>query len=455
MEGTHIGCCERVVEIIVVVVDWKSRWEPKAGWLRARATEKFIERLKPPAKGSIDFKDRVVPNLRLQVRASGYKVWVLSSRFPGTPGGNPTRRALGQYGALTIDGAREKARTWIALIGKGIDPAVHEAQERAENKLKQSESFGVVAEEFLKRYAPTISHQKECEDIIRKDFVSRWRDRPFASLTPHEARDAILAVAERGKYQARSAHAHLRRMLSWARGNGYSLPQSPLDGLSIDDLVGKKEARSRTLSDAEIRQVWRSTYGMGYPRGPFIQLLLLTGQRRDEVAGVRWREINLDQKLWTIPADRMKGGRAHEVPLSDAAVVLLEGLPRWKSSDFVLSPSGKNPLTSHTKTKASLDKFVADVRAFDGVEEPMERWTFHDLRRTMRTHLSALPIQDLVRELTIAHARPGLHRIYDLHGYRSEKAEAMRLWEQRLFAILAPPRPAEVVSIAKARAKRK
>ena len=122
----------------------------------------------------------------------------------------------------------------------------------------------------------------------------------------------------------------------------------------------------------------------------------------------------------------MKGGRAHEVPLGPAAIGLLADLPRFNAGSFVFTTtSGAKAVNGFSKAKDRID-------ALSGVSG----WKLHDLRRTMRTHLSALPVQDLVRELVIAHAKPGLHRVYDQHAYQAEKREALELWERRLRAII-------------------
>jgi integrase len=419
-------------------------WEPKAGWIRTRAPDKWIEGLTPPANGAMDYRDKVVPGLRLRVLHTGVKTFVLLCR-PPTAKGHVTRRALGRWGELTLDEARDKARAWLALIGKGIDPTIVAAAERAANQLKSSETFGAVADDFLERYAPGIAKAQECRNIVQREFISRWKDRPFGSITGHEAREAIQAIAKRGIYQAHNAFGYLRRLYSWAQGSGYTVLRSPLDGLSANDIIGAaRKPRERVLTDDEVRCVWTALGGMGFPWTPLFKLLILTAQRETEISEMRWSEIDFDKRLWTIPANRMKGARSHEVPLAPQALAILKALPRY-AGDFVFSVNGgKSPVNSFGKSKARLDKACG-----------VTGWKIHDLRRTARTHFSALPVQDLVRELVIAHAKPGLHKVYDQHAYASEKTECLRLWEHRLAGILAPKLPAEVVPIAKAKARRK
>jgi integrase len=192
-------------------------------------------------------------------------------------------------------------------------------------------------------------------------------------------------------------------------------------------LIGKLETRDRVLKDDELHRVWSATGEMGYPYGPLFRLLILTGLREREVANASWPEFDLRNRLWTIPASRMKGDRAHEIPLADRALELVEALPRFTAGGFLFSTTaGQKPVNGFSKAKVRIDRL-------SGVED----WKIHDLRRTMRTHLSALPVQDLVRELVIAHAKPGLHRVYDQHAYQAEKRECLELWEVRLLDVIS------------------
>src|ERR1700752_3383044 len=139
---------------------------------------------------------------------------------------------------------------------------------------------------------------------------------------------------------ARKIFAHLRKLFGWAIARGvYGLEVSPCAAVKPAALIGRQEARQRVLSEAEIRALWEATEGLGYPAGPFVRMLLLTGQRLREVAEMQWAEIDLEKALWTIPPERMRGDAAHEIPLAPAAVELLKALPRWNGL-FVFSTTG-------------------------------------------------------------------------------------------------------------------
>jgi integrase len=158
----------------------------------------------------------------------------------------------------------------------------------------------------------------------------------------------------------------------------------------------------------------------------------------NEVAEMSWSKVDLDKALWTIPAERMKGDAAHEVPLAPGAVEILKSMPRWTGQFVFSTTGGKQPIAGFSKLKARIDA---------AIKEPIAAWQFHDLRRTMRTGLGALPVPSNVCELIIAHARPGLHRVYDLHSYRDEKRRTLQLWAARVSAIVEPGAPDNVVRL--------
>ena len=148
-----------------------------------------------------------------------------------------------------------------------------------------------------------------------------------------------------------------------------------------------------------------------------------------------WSEIDLAEKVWTIPAARMKTNSAHEIPLTDDVVNLLASIPKGKSGDYIFSQSdGRKPIARFSAEKARLDSLMIKELA----PKPLADWVIHDLRRTMRTGLGAIPqISDKVKELVIAHTQAGVNRTYDRHAYRDEKREALRLWQARLRGLVA------------------
>jgi integrase len=413
--------------------------------VKVSLTDRYIKTRKPAAPGAReDHFDVIVPGLALRVTSTGHKSFVLMARFPARPK-NTTRRLLGEYGALTLDAARDKARDWLELVGKGIDPKIDEERRKSDERRKAVNTFEGIARAYLDRHQSLAKHG-EATRILEAEFIAKWGTRPAGDITTEEVADAIRAIVKRGApYQAHNALGHLRRAYNWAvASHEFGLAASPVSVLRPKDLIGARKPRVRTLTDEELRAIWKvcadgplpkdgkrvraapDATVMGYPYGPVVRLLVLTGQRENEVAGMAWDELDLDQKLWTIPARRMKSARTHEVPLAPDALALLASLPRFGGRHVFTTTAGAKPLNGFSKAKARLDKL-----------SHVKDWVIHDLRRTVRTHLSALPVQDMVRELVIAHAQPALHQVYDQHLYRDEKRECLALWEVRLKGILA------------------
>jgi integrase len=221
------------------------------------------------------------------------------------------------------------------------------------------------------------------------------------------------------KYQAFHDFALIRRLFNWAIGTGkYSLEANPCRHLSTRDLIGERLARDRVLNDDELRALWRAADRLGYPYGPLYRLLLLTGLRLGEVCGAHWSEFDLARREWTIPAARMKkvkgGAKDFMVPLTDAMLAVLNSVPRFNDGDFVFSNDyGKRPLRPNlfSDPKDRLDGIVLEeLRKFaaDPKRVTLTPFVNHDLRRTVRTGLSALRIGEEVREAVLAHVRPGI-----------------------------------------------
>jgi len=353
---------------------------------RLKLTDKFVRSTSAGA-GRQEYLDAIVPQLMLRIGASGKKSWALLARYPGWR--NPTRRALGpvflgsrqpdagdhdeiyqrEGAALTLAEAREKARRWLDLISRKIDPAEAKkavqaaaAQQEAQARLAERSTFGAVAEEWIRRH-DGLAKAAEAERLIRREFMVRWQTRPIAGISPKEVAGAVRAIVERhsgttatgrpaGTFQAFAAYGYLRQIFNFAIGSGeFDIIASPFAGLRQKDVLGEKTARDRVLDDCELRAVWVAAENLGYPWGDCVRLLILSGQRLREIADLSWHEVDLDERLITISGKRMKGGRAHEVPLAERALALLRAVPQWpEGRGFVFSASaGKRPLAGFSR----------------------------------------------------------------------------------------------------------
>jgi integrase len=393
----------------------------------------------PPAGKRNEYYDALAPGLCLRVSETGHRSFNMVARFPANPV-HPTRRLIGEYGTISLEDAREVVREWHALIRRGIDPKAEILKQRAEARRKHAMTFEYVMDEYLTRAAPERSGM-EVRRLLTKEFLPLWGNRSITDIRREEIAAAIREIVRSGRPgQAHNSFSILRRMFNWAIGSSeYGLDHSPMAALKPADVIGQQRGiRDRVLTDAELRAIWQGADALGYPHGAIVKMLVLTGQRLNEIASLQWSEIDLAQKVITISADRMKGGIAHEVPLAPMAYAMLSdpSFPRWKRGPFVFSATGERPVQGFSKLKAKIDQA-------SGVSD----WVLHDIRRSARKRWSALPVEDRVRELAMAHQQPGLHKVYDLHRYRAEKESLFRQWETMLTGIIQPMPPADVIPL--------
>jgi integrase len=400
------------------------RWLAREHVMKTLITDRSLKAIKPSGKRQIVW-DTAVPNFCAIATAKGKIHFAVIRRLPGSRA--PLTRRLGQYPVMALVEAREAARIALRDLAEGIDPKDKRAAERRAESLRRANSFATVAEDFITRHVKKLRTGHNIEATIRRELVSRWAERPITDISRRDIVEFVEEITNSGRPQAaHKAFAHCSKLFVWALAR-HIVEASPCDGIKVSELAGKKEPRQRVLNDPEIRALWLATEGLGYPAAPFVRLLLLTGQRLREVAEMTWAEVDLESALWTLPPERMKGDAAHEVPLAPAAVELLKSLPRWTGPFVFSTTGGERPISGFSKMKLRIDSALGDNAA---------PWRFHDLRRTMRTGLGALPVPNNVAELCIAHAQPGLHKVYDRHGYRDEKRRAFELWAARAAEIV-------------------
>ena len=384
-----------------------------------------------------------LPGLLVRVTAKGHMTYMLRARWRSK--GSSTRRELGEVGAISLADARNKALRWHELLRQGIDPTEHERQQRRAARSAQDNTFEAVVEEYLKRHVHDQRRAAEVERTVRRELLPQWGDRPVTAIARRDVIELVERIVDRkAKYQAHATFTVIRSFFNWAINRGiYGLETSPCDRVKPAQLIGARKPRLRVLDDHELRALWRAAEAMGYPYGDAVKLLALTGARKSEVAAATWREFDLVARLWTIPQERFKSDSPHRVPLSEAAVAVLESLPRFKSGDHLFSTTfGKKPIGGFANYKVRLDDLMRDeLGKFPG-------FVLHDIRRTVRTRLSELRIPEHVAERIIGHAAKGLARVYDQHRYLDEMREALDAWAARLQAIIDPP-PANVVPLRK------
>ena len=269
-------------------------------------------------------------------------------------------------------------------------------------------------------------------------------DRALPDIARHHVR-GVLDKAKDKPAVARNLHAVMRKLFNWAVDSG-DLALSPMHKMPAPRGV---KARKRVLSPDEIVSLWRATYTLADPFGPFVRLLICTLQRRNEVAGLAWLELSHNEQVWRLPGDRAKNGAEHLVPLNEKAVAEFDAIG-WKRKGLIFSTTGETAISGFSKTKVRLDaamlvemQKLIDKRAADAGAAPetavITPWVFHDIRRTGTTQMQALDIPIEVTERVINHLSDetgGIRGVYNLHAYLDEKRAALAAWATHLSGLI-------------------
>jgi integrase len=408
--------------------------------MKRTLTHRMLKALKPKAQ-RYEIMDSLVRGMGIRVSEGGVRTFILITRFPGHR--YPARRSLGEYPTVTLEQARDKARLWIELVHRGIDPATEEERLRLAEQRRRADTFGSIADDFIREKLPGERKGWEVAQDLQRVFIPILGNRPIVEITARDIVEIIKPVARRAPYAAHNCLGHVRRLYNWAIAqNIYGIETSPVDRLKPKMIIGKRESRTRILDDDELRALWQVAGELGYPYGEICRMLLWTGARHHEVSEAPWTELDLNKALWTISKERFKSELPHVVPLTQPVLNMLAAVPQFRSGNYVFTTTfGRLPTAITGKVKIRIDRRMAEIL---GRELPP--WVVHDLRRTMRTHLSGLGIADHVAEMVIGHGRKGLQRIYDQHRYESEMRQALERWAGRLRSIVEPA-PGKVVSL--------
>jgi integrase len=404
-----------------------------------KLTDLFVERVKPPASGRAEYFDASFGGLSLRVTERGVKSWGVLYRMNG----RLRRYTIGTYPAIKPAQARREATTALERVRQGIDPTA-EKRARLATPLPVTDTFEAVLADFLQQYTRRHTAPRtyvSVKQALELDALPAWRNMPIETISRRHVIKLIDGIAARGaEVQANRVLSMLRRLFGWAVEK---------DRLKLSPVVGmrpptKERSRDRALGDAELKRLLEASASVGWPFGPIVKLLILTAQRRLEVAGLEWPEINFATKTWTIPKHKAKNGRAHEIQLSAAAVDLLESLPRV-SDRLVFTTTGSTVVSGFSHGKHRLDAEMAKL----GDKSLVPPWTIHDLRRTAATGMAGLRIAPHVVDKILNHVSgkiSGVAAIYNRFEYSDERRAALEAWG-RYVENLINPTPTNVVKL--------
>lgn len=365
-----------------------------------------------------------------KITKSGAVSYILQFRMGGREA-STRRYTIGSHGSpWTPATAREEAQRLFLLIAQGIDPVEVEKQRRRE---AVDLAFSNYAERF----------ERSCvgrgwKVLVARSFRIHVKPVLGSKPLPKITRSDVVAVFDRMPdcqvANRRNVFAVLRRMFRWAVSRG-DIDRSPMEGMETPPAV---KARDRWLSDQELARIWEHAPKTHHCFGPIVRLLIVTGQRREEVSSLSWEELEQHERMWTLPGDRAKNGEHNRVPLNELAVAVLDavaGKSTWPRRGKVFSTSTGGGFTGYHKGKEKLDRMVAE----DG-GDPIAPWRLHDLRRTLATGFQRLGVRFEVTEAVLNHvggSRAGVAGIYQRHDWKAEKREALDLWNNHVVSILA------------------
>jgi integrase len=427
-----------------------------------KLTERKIEKL--ATEGGR--KDRLVfddgqRGLALRVTASGGRTFLCQYTLHG----HKWRVPLGACSALSLSKAREAAAAIMGDVAKGRNPVVLRKEAVAAERARRTRNrltLRVLIEDWNRAHLigrrPTYAaeavralhyafadHLDDAAEDLDRAAVVRALD---ALIRRRKRKDGGGGHKSKGAAMTGRTAAYGRAAFAWAVKRG-ALSVNPFADLPIAKSIAKRE---RVLSDAEIAEIWRAVGDATSPYGTIIRLLLLTGQRRGEVAGMTWSEVSEDLTTWTLPAERTKNGVAHSVPLGSLAHDLLAALlpndPKEAmrvrvSGALVLPGAVGTPFAGWSKAKRALDKAIIDNRAKTATAagagpSPLIPWSVHDLRRTVATGLQRLGVRLEVTEAVLNHisgSRGGIAGVYQRHDWAAEKRAALDAWTTHVLAV--------------------
>ena len=416
-----------------------------------------------PVTGGRDtyFWDTELKGFGLRVTPRSVRSYVLQYRMSGRPA---RRMTIGIHGSpWTADQARSHAAEILYDVKRGIDPVeAARKRQRAAIELEFSRYVVTFTEGYLK-----LEWRDSWWDAMRQlelHVVPYLKGRPLCEIEKHETA-AVIAKLRGRPALARNTHAVLRKLFSWAVDQG-DLQVSP-----ICSAPPPVKARKRILSPDELIALWRSSISLGWPMGQFIRMLIITLQRRSEVAALPWHELCQKSGNWYLDGDRVKNDEDHLVPLSPMACAVLNEMaagPKhisdkpevgWRRSGLIFTTTGKTPISGFSKVKKRLDELMlghlqhlsddrADARGEAHEKVTLASWRLHDIRRTGTTQMQALGIPIEVTEKVINHKSgetAGIRGVYNLYAYNDERARALAAWAAYLEKLVAQSDPSIAV----------
>lgn len=450
-----------------------------------KLTSKSVEQARPRknARGELvrtEIPDAGKPGLYLVIQPSGRKSWAL--RYRRLSDGKPRKLTLDGFPSLRM--AHKLSQDALDNVAEGGDPAAQKfARKHAVARDAGRDLFETVAVDFINRYAKKknrswaetarllglVPEPKRARvavaDVIPLEqrpltmtdggLTQKWSKLRIQEISRRDIIELLDSLVDRGAgITANRTLAALRKMFHWAIERDI-IGASPCAGVKP---LAPEMSRDRVLSDDELRWFWQACDNSGFPFGPLFQLLLITAQRRNEVGDIVATEIDLNERLWTMPKARAKNNAEHHVPLSNLACEVIEALPRIAGNKgYLFTTNGQTPVSGYSRAKDRLDREMLrlarkDVEKLgaDPAEVSIPHWTLHDLRRTASSNMARLGIPVHVTEAALNHKSGtirGVAAVYNRYNYADEKRGALEAWGRFVTSIAGPTDAENVVTL--------
>src|SRR5499433_2229528 len=338
---------------------------------RIRLTKSAIDAL-PTPQSDVVYWDAGCPGFGVKVTPKGRKVFLVLYRTAGA-GSKLRKYTIGSYGRVTLHQARVAAQKVFAAKLEGRDPA---AEKREAKRRIVADRVEDLLEAFIAQRLSQNRSAAEISRLLRREVGKPWAGRSIHEIGKRDVVEVISAIEQRGApAAANKTLKSLKTFLRWCVGRAI-LDQSPAEGVP---LPAREVARDRVLNDQELARVILAARKMEGPYGGIVELLALTGQRREEVARLRWEELDLAQRVWTLPRSRTKNAKAHVVHLSKQSLAVLTRVDQ--PGPYVFSLLGTKPFQEFSRAKRLLDQLSG-----------VTGWRLNDLRRTCVSRMARLGI---------------------------------------------------------------
>jgi integrase len=386
---------------------------------RIRLTKSAIDAI-PTPKSDVVYWDVGCPGFGVKVTPKGRKVFIVLYRTGGA-GSKLRKYTIGPYGRVTLHQARVAAQRVFAAKLAGRDPA---AEKREAKRRVVADRVEDLLETFIAQRLSQNRSGGEISRLLRREVGKTWGGRSIHEISKRDVVGVVSAIEQRGApVAANKTLKSIKTFLRWCVGRAV-LDQSPAEGVP---LPSKEVARDRVLDDEELARVILAARQIGGPYGGVVEFLALTGQRREEVAGLQWEELDLARRIWTIPKSRTKNAKTHLVHLSEQALAVLKRADR--NGPLVFSLLGTKPFQEFSRAKRVLDQLSG-----------VTGWRLHDLRRTCVSGMARLGVAPHVADKILNHQSgtiSGVAAVYQRHEFLAERRAALELWGAHVDRVLA------------------